>query len=153
VLFQLPPNFPIDLARLDQFLRALPPSIRPVMEFRDRSWHIPEVCALLQERGSAYCIMVSPTLLCRPVVTARTLYVRFHSPGGVRPAFGRRRLARWADLIDALMRQADQGWVYFNNDAQGAALDDARLLRELLAERTPEPLPPNSTRSGPSSVR
>lgn len=137
VLFQLPPRFPVDLERLDAFLRALPRRIRPVMEFRDRSWHVPEVFELLQERGSAYCIMVAPKLLCRPVVTAGMLYVRFHSPGGLSPAFGRRRLRKWAETIGGLMRRAGEGWVYFNNDAQGAAIDDARLLRSLLDAGAP----------------
>ncbi|HXF82241.1 MAG TPA: DUF72 domain-containing protein [bacterium] len=132
VLFQLPPRFRLDLERLDRFLQALPRSVRPVMEFRDPSWHVPEVFALLERRGSAYCIMVAPGLVCRPVVTAGTLYVRFHAPGGVRPAFGRRRLARWAGVIRDLMRHAERGWVYFNNDAQGAAIADAHRLADLL---------------------
>ncbi|HET6946311.1 MAG TPA: hypothetical protein VFJ45_00690 [bacterium] len=38
------------------------------------------------------------------------------------PACGRRRLQEWAD----------DGWSYFNNDAQGAAIGDASILRELL---------------------
>jgi len=132
VLFQLPPRFRVDLARLDAFLAALPRSLRPVLEFRDPSWHVREVYALLQRHGAAYCIMVAPALRCEPVVTARTLYVRFHAPGGTRPAFGRRRLQPWADRIRDLMREAESGWIYFNNDAEGAAVEDADTLRDLL---------------------
>jgi len=132
VLFQLPPRFAVDLDRLDGFLRALPASIRPVMEFRDPSWHLPEVFELLDRRGSAYCIMVAPALRCELRVTARMLYIRFHAPQGGRPAFGRRRLQAWAERIRYLMHQADEGWVYFNNDLEGAAIEDARILRTLL---------------------
>jgi len=132
VLFQLPPRFPIDLERLDGFLRAVPRGVRPVMEFRDPSWHVPRVFDLLDRRGCAYCIMVAPALKCELVVTARRLYLRFHAPGGARPAFGRRRLRPWARRIGELMREADEGWVYFNNDMEGAAIEDARILRSLL---------------------
>lgn len=31
-----------------------------------------------------------------------------------------------------LLRDADAGYVYFNNDAESAAIDDARILRDLL---------------------
>lgn len=132
VLFQLPPRFPVDLNRLERFLKVLPNGMRPVMEFRDPSWHVPEVYDLLDQYGAAYCIMVAPKLKCELIATARRLYIRFHAPGGVSPAFGRRRLRTWADRITGLMDRAEEGWVYFNNDAQGAAIDDARILREFL---------------------
>lgn len=132
VLFQLPPRFPIDLERLERFLKVLPNGVRPVMEFRDPSWHVPQVYDMLDRYGAAYCIMVAPKLTSVPVVTGRRLYVRFHAHGGAGPAFGRRRLRAWADRIRDLMDRADEGWVYFNNDPHGAALDDARILRELL---------------------
>ena len=102
------------------------------MEFRDPSWHAQDVYDLLEQRRYAYCIMVAPKLKCVPLVTARTLYVRFHSRGSVGPAFGRQRLQEWADVIRDLMKTADDGCIYFNNDAQGAAIGDASILRELL---------------------
>lgn len=132
VLFQLPPRLRVDLARLESFLRALPKPIRAVVECRDPSWHVPKVYDLLQRYEAGYCIMVGPKLPRVPLVTGRLLYIRFHSPGGAGPAFGRRRLREWARRIDDLLRHADAGYVYFNNDAQGAAIDDARILRDLL---------------------
>ncbi len=43
-----------------------------------------------------------------------------------------RRLRRWAQQFDALLRDVDAGYVYFNNDAHGAAVDDARTLIALM---------------------
>lgn len=63
---------------------------------------------------------------------SRATMAPVHSPGGVGPACGRRRLQEWADVIRDLMKTADDGWIYFNNDAQGAAIGDASILRELL---------------------
>lgn len=135
VLFQLPPRFAVDLERLEHFLQAVPSGLRPVMEFRDPSWHVPQMFELLNRHGAAYCIMVAPGLTYEPVVTAGRLYVRFHAPGGAHPAFGRRRLRPWAARIAELMRRADEAWVFFNNDLEGAAIEDATILRDLLGAK------------------
>jgi uncharacterized protein YecE (DUF72 family) len=132
ILFQLPPRFRLDLPRLERFLHALPGHVHAVIEFRDPSWHVPEVYDLLQRFRVGYCIMIGPRLPCVPMVTGRLLYARFHSPGGAGPAFGRRRLRAWARLFDALLRDADAGYIYFNNDARGAAVEDAHTLCALM---------------------
>lgn len=151
VLFQLPPRFPINLDLLESFLTILPKTIRPVMEFRDPSWHVQAVYDLLARYNAVYCIMVSPKLKRELIVTARGLYIRFHSPGGIRPGFGRQRLREWADHIQSLMRNADEGWVYFNNDARGAAIEDAYTLRELLeAQAGRDSIALQATRPGTS---
>lgn len=134
ILFQLPPRFAVDLERLETFLRAVPPTVRCVIEFRDPSWHVPQVYDLLHRFGTGYCIMIAPTLRCEPIVTGRLLYARFHSPGSTGPVFGRRRLRDWTRRFDELRRYADAGYVYFNNDAGGAAIEDARTLHDLLHE-------------------
>jgi uncharacterized protein YecE (DUF72 family) len=56
VLFQLPPNFKQDLARLDLFLTALPGGARAALEFRHESWFDEEVYARLRAREVALCI-------------------------------------------------------------------------------------------------
>lgn len=76
--------------------------------------------------------MIGPKLPYVPIVTDRLLYARFHSPGGAGPVFGRRRLRKWAQHFDVLLRDADAGYVYFNNDAQGAAIEDVRSLTALM---------------------
>ncbi|MSQ26685.1 MAG: DUF72 domain-containing protein [Dehalococcoidia bacterium] len=43
LLFQLPPNLKVDLARLDQFLEWLPLGTRAAFEFRNESWYDAEV--------------------------------------------------------------------------------------------------------------
>jgi uncharacterized protein YecE (DUF72 family) len=131
VLFQLPPRFRVDLARLEAFLRVLPAGRRFALEFRDPSWHRREVYDLLAARNVAYCIMVGlePT---EEVVTADFLYLRFHAPpAGV--AFGRARLRRWAAVIHRLSGGTRDVYAYFNNDAEAAAVADALALRDLVA--------------------
>src|SRR5207237_5417314 len=56
VLYQMPGNFFIDLARLEYFLRQLPKRVRHVMEFRHPSWYVAETYALLERHGVALCL-------------------------------------------------------------------------------------------------
>jgi uncharacterized protein YecE (DUF72 family) len=55
-LFQLPPNFKLDLDRLTAFLALLPRDWRAAMEFRHASWYTPEVYAALRDRNVALCV-------------------------------------------------------------------------------------------------
>lgn len=132
VLFQLPPRFRVDLQRLESFLAILPAGYRFAMEFRDPSWHRTEVYRLLERRGVAYCIMVGPSLKCERVATVDFIYIRFHWPNTGGPAFGRRRLRPWVQTIRSLCEGGRDGYIYFNNDAEGAAIEDAIDLRDLL---------------------
>jgi uncharacterized protein YecE (DUF72 family) len=56
VLFQLPPNFKCDLARLDGLLAALPLGGRFALEFRHESWFSDEVFARLRGGNVALCL-------------------------------------------------------------------------------------------------
>lgn len=132
VLYQLPPRWPVDLARLRTFLRALPRGAAHVMEFRDASWFHEGVREVLAERGVGFCVHDLPGLPCPRWVTGDTIYLRFHGPGEERYAgrYGRRALRAQADWI------AEHGvgravWAYFNNDIGGGAVRDAADLRAL----------------------
>src|SRR6267142_1690962 len=56
VLYQLPPGWPVNLERLETFLKALPCRRRHAMEFRDPSWHSDAVFALLRRHEVALCL-------------------------------------------------------------------------------------------------
>jgi len=53
VFFQLPPNLPLELERLTNFLKLLPEGTPAAFELRHPSWHTPEIDALLAARGCA----------------------------------------------------------------------------------------------------
>jgi uncharacterized protein YecE (DUF72 family) len=55
-LFQLPPNFKLDLERLTAFLTLIPRDWRAAMEFRHASWFTPDVYAALRNHNVALCI-------------------------------------------------------------------------------------------------
>lgn len=71
VLFQLPPNFKADAARLDAFLaEAAAHGLRHAFEFRHESWFAPETYAVLERHGAALCVAESDELVTPDVTTA-----------------------------------------------------------------------------------
>ena len=130
VLFQLPPRFPADVPRLREFVSWLPATMRAAFEFRDASWIGDEVFSLLNEAGCAFVLADRPGFRGPLIVTGGWSYVRFHQGTRLGPGYRRDKLRRWADRIAAL--PARDVWVFFNNDHGGAAVRDARFLRDLL---------------------
>lgn len=132
MLFQLPPTLRCDPARLRRFLTGLPPGRRYAVEFRHESWHVPEVYAILRRRRVACCISDSRDRPVHVVRTAPFVYVRFHGTG-VTGRYGEVALRRWADGLRTVSEDAHTTYVYFNNDWQGYAVENAARLAELLS--------------------
>jgi uncharacterized protein YecE (DUF72 family) len=76
VLYQLPPFFRSDLARLEEFLTQLPESTKTVFEFRHESWFNAETYALLRGRGAALCIHDADDRTGPLELTASHTYIR-----------------------------------------------------------------------------
>ena len=76
VLFQLPPNFKIDVALLAAFLAKLPADVRCAFEFRNASWMTDETYRLLEKHGVALCLAESDTFEVPQVITADFVYAR-----------------------------------------------------------------------------
>jgi uncharacterized protein YecE (DUF72 family) len=80
VLFQLPPNFKCDVARLREFLALRPRWLRAAFEFRDQSWFVEEVYEELRKAGAALCLAESEELATPQVLTADFHYLRLRKP-------------------------------------------------------------------------
>ncbi len=131
VLWQLPPRWKANPERLDRFLAALPRWVRHAFEFRDESWYVEEVCAVLDRHRAAFC---EHDLVRRPPprLTGGFRYLRFHGrEGAYRGRYGVRTLAPWANDLSRWARTGD-AFVFFNNDVGGHAIRDALDLEELL---------------------
>jgi uncharacterized protein YecE (DUF72 family) len=133
ILFQLPANFQADLARLEDFLRQLPPDVRVTLEFRHDSWFVPTVFSLMKRHHVALCIADSPTIPQSLELTTDFTYVRFHhGPHGV--GYSTRTLETWAERINGWRGMGLDVYAYFNNDADAWAIRNARMLRSLLVQ-------------------
>ena len=113
VLFQLPPNFKKDVARLREFLALLPSRRRAVLEFRHASWFEEEVFALLRAQRVALCIADAKDDLEVPLVaTAAWGYLRLR-----RPDYSAAALKTW---VQRLRRQDwRDAFVFFKHEDEG----------------------------------
>jgi uncharacterized protein YecE (DUF72 family) len=133
ILVQFPPYLERDDSYLSRFLDKLPSDHRYVVEFRHKSWHGRTVEAMLRERGIALCIHDYPGMKVGNVVTSQFAYVRLHGYEGLYVgSYPRRSLQHWSRRIHSLQEQANDVFVYFNNDTEAAAPHDASVLRQLI---------------------
>jgi uncharacterized protein YecE (DUF72 family) len=125
LLFQLPPNFKLDLPRLSEFLTLLPPRRRVAFEFRHDSWFNEDVYRLLQKHHVALCIAEDEKLATPLVATAGWGYLRLR-----REDYVERDLKDWARKI----RQQDwrHTFIYFKHEDSGKGPRFASLLRSIL---------------------
>lgn len=135
ILFQLPPNFKADTARLTTFLSA--PSLRAAgapaiaFEFRHESWFTEEIYTILRAHNTALCIAESDELATPEVHTAAT-----HT------SFRLRRTGAYApEEIDAFVQRfltlsADRDvYVYFKHeDEPSGALNAVSFLHKVASQ-------------------
>jgi uncharacterized protein YecE (DUF72 family) len=132
VLWQLPENFHRDDERLSAWLELLPDGMHTI-EFRHPSWFVPEVLDALRAHGVALTIGDHPK---RPFqsyeATASWRFVRFHYGSRGRAGnYSEAEIETWARRI-AQWRRREEVYAYFNNDWQGFAPANAKLLRRRL---------------------
>src|SRR6202171_3762744 len=132
ILFQLQANFHADLERLERFVSMLPTDVRFTLEFRHDSWLVPSVFELLRRHRIALCIPDHPKMPKSFEITSGFTYIRMHLPSdGL--GYGRRALQPWADRVIDWRRRGLDVFVYFNNDMEGHAINDAKTLISLVA--------------------
>jgi uncharacterized protein YecE (DUF72 family) len=131
LLFQLPPNLGLDLARLDAFLALLREDTRAAFEFRHPSWSDTAVLDRLRARGFAW---VTADMGDEPpsdmddappaplVATAPWAYLRLR-----RPAYTAADLDGW--LAQLRSAPVDEAFVFFKHEDAGVG---PRLALELL---------------------
>ncbi len=132
ILYQLPPNWHVDLPRLEHFLSALPRGHAHVLELRDPSWLIEDVFLLLERHGVAHCIHDMYPLKVPARVTAPLAYLRFHGSPTHGGDYDSATLKAWARRIAAWRNERLDVYAYFNNDVGGFAVENARALRKML---------------------
>lgn len=136
ILWQLPPNLHKDLPRLDQFLKQLRPyQYRHAVEFRHESWYEnDEVFDLLRKHNAAHVHLSTLNMPMNLTVTSDLVYVRFHGlEGGFAHDYTRSELKPWAKFIRAQVEAGKTVFVFFNNDVNVRAPDNAKTLMEMTA--------------------
>ena len=141
ILLQFPPSFRKDRDRLSEFLEVARGAstahsdLRLVFEFRHESWFTDEIYRLLKGHGAVLCIADSPRYPRKDVLTTDWTYVRFHGRNELfASSYTKNELRKEAQKLKRYLRESIDVFVYFNNDARGYAVKNARLLKELLEE-------------------
>jgi uncharacterized protein YecE (DUF72 family) len=141
LLWQLPEWMARDDDRLVGALVELPSGVRHAFEFRNASWFVPEVEALLARHGAALVVGDHPRRGFQTLArTAGFMFVRFHYGGGDgEGGYSQDEIATWAGRIRDWAAEGDVH-AYFNNDWPTgdppfpAAIRDGLVLRAHLAD-------------------
>lgn len=131
VLWQLPPGMGRDDDRLAAFAGALPGDVRHAFEFRNPEWYDAAVYGILERAGAALCIPDHPDYPQELILTTGWTYIRLHY-GSLDGCYSKDELESWAGRITALTAQGADAYIYFNNDWNGHALDNAKALRGII---------------------
>ncbi len=140
LLVQLPPSLRKDLDRLESFLSMLRNAAGRVrwqvaVEFRNRDWLCEEVYQLLTRHRAALCLADLPRCPVTEPNQAPLVYLRRHGPGGpYRGCYGSEQIAQDAARIRQWLADGRDVFVYYNNDMEGYAVDNARALRAAVEE-------------------
>ena len=125
VLVQLPPNLPKDVERLEKFIAALPEGTRAAFEFRNPSWHHPDVLDRLRERDFALAAVDSEEFPDPPLVpTASWGYLRLR-----RLEYDEDALRSWGKRIAAT--EWNRAFLFFKHEDEGRGPVFAELFRRV----------------------
>jgi|SRR5579885_747235 len=131
VLWQLPPFLKKDIERLKVFGEQLQiwSDVWHVMEFRHTSWFDDETAKVLERANLVNCISDAGRFERWDAVTAKAVYVRLHGrPRTYADSYSDRELAHWAKKIHRWREEHREVFVFFDNDIEGVAPQNALTL-------------------------
>ena len=135
VVWQFPASFRREGDALERVANTLElvPGGRHCFEFRHESWFTEEVYSLLGEHGAALVIGDHPKwpFQAHRLTADWTLVRLHHGRRGRRGNYSESELDEWARRISDWSRRAEV-LVYFNNDWEGFAVENARSLKRRL---------------------
>jgi uncharacterized protein YecE (DUF72 family) len=133
LLYQLPPSMKRNDELLQEFLSSLSAKCQHVIEFRHKSWVDDAVFDILRGHNVGLCIFDMPGFSSPLVATSDFAYIRFHGSEGLYSScYSDEELSRWAEGIARLGQKVKAAYIYFNNDAEAFAVENAIKLRSLL---------------------
>ncbi|MCW8408187.1 DUF72 domain-containing protein [Legionella sp. PATHC035] len=134
VLFQLPPYWPFNLERLEQFVKALPESFHYTFEFRNKTWLRQEVYDLLAQYNIALCFYDFKGYQCPEIITSDFIYLRLHGPhlDAYLGHYEQKTLLSYAHKFAKWQQEVKQIFCYLDNDQKAVAPSDAQELERLV---------------------
>ena len=147
LLFQLPPNFKKDTARLGNLLAQIKPGLRCACEFRHDSWFADDVYELLRTYNAALCVADTDENTTPLVATADFGYVRLRDEG-----YDTGQVGEWTRKIRELGAGWTDAFIFFKHE--GSA-EGPRLAQQFLELSGRQPsassAPPSTSSDSPSA--
>lgn len=132
VLFQLPPQIAYDKDFLQRMINSLDSAVDNVIEFRHGSWWRKNVYNALAKHDITFCGMNYPGLPNDVVINLSRVYYRFHgAPKLYYSQYDDNTIKSMADAV-LKSRKAKDVFVYFNNTATMAAINNAAQIKQYL---------------------
>ncbi len=142
ILLQFPPSFRADqtnIKRLEEFLKFIRENslsnsrgfarLRMALEFRHKSWCDEKIYDLLKKNNVAWVIADSPRYPKAEIVTANFVYIRMHGSKILFSSkYTKKELSSLSQKIKKWLKQGLDVYCYFNNDAYGYAIENAKEL-------------------------
>jgi uncharacterized protein YecE (DUF72 family) len=130
LLFQLPPFLKKDVARLKDFLGALPAGQRVAFEFRNAGWQDDEIYETLRAHGAMLCVTDTDEGDTPFVATSDGGYLRLR-----RTYYSDADLSAWVERIAA--QPLARAYVYFMHEDEALGTKFAQRINELWQLRQP----------------
>jgi uncharacterized protein YecE (DUF72 family) len=127
ILFQLPPSFHADAAKLANFIKILPKPIHAAFEFRNAGWFNDRVYETLRSANVALCLAENENLETPHVLTADFVYLRLRKPD-----YTESELSSIAYRVSQYRTNGYPTYAIFKHEETPAgALNAERLLQEI----------------------
>ena len=134
ILFQFPPRWQKNTARLKDFISGLDKKFNYAFEFRHKSWYAEDVYKILRKNCCAIVLHDHAEASSPIISTIGWTYIRLHGPQGCyQGKYSNEMLQAWKQKIETLGR-LERAYIYFNNDFQANAIDNAQALRAMLRD-------------------
>lgn len=141
VLLQFPPSFKFkqeNFERIKIFLKCAKKAhkkIKLAFEFRDEPWNNDEVLKYFKKNNAAFVMADSPSFRLHETVSANFIYIRMHGGESLYSSkYSRKELKDLARKVKIWSGRGLDVFVYFNNDARGYAIENARELMGFLGK-------------------
>jgi len=140
IVAQLPPSVKVEkhMPAMKKFVEFLSPKYKHSIEFRHKSWFIPEVYKLLADHNIAMTWSLNQYLETPAEVTADFAVLRMVGEHDDISQFtGKQKerkadLERWAENIKEKSESLDSAYVFFNNHFAGFGPESVNEFRRLL---------------------
>jgi len=134
VLFQLPGRFEYSKGKLQKIIAQVDHSFVNVIEFRNEGWWRKDVVSALKKNDIGFCGVSFPKLPDDAVINTASPYYRFHGvPKLFYSEYSKAFVKKIFEQLQA-KKTAKTIYVYFNNTATQAAINNARYLQTLIKE-------------------